>query len=69
MPRKAKPRKPKKSRRDPLSGDPTDILREQREAFRKKFGRDPGPNDPIFFDPEADLSVELKRRFNRIQFC
>jgi hypothetical protein len=26
----------------------------QREAFRAKFGRDPGPDDPIFFDPDAD---------------
>ena len=26
----------------------------QREAFRKKFGRDLGPGDPIFFDPDAD---------------
>lgn len=23
-------------------------------AFRKKFGREPGPDDPIFFDPDAD---------------
>jgi hypothetical protein len=25
----------------------------QREAFRAKFGRDPGPDDPVFFDPDA----------------
>jgi hypothetical protein len=25
-----------------------------REAFRVKFGREPGPDDPAFFDPEAD---------------
>jgi hypothetical protein len=24
------------------------------KAFRKKFGREPGPGDPIFFDPDAD---------------
>lgn len=30
------------------------ILEHQREDFRKKFGRDPGPGDPIFFDPDAD---------------
>ena len=29
-------------------------LREQLEAFRQKFGRDPGPEDPLFFDPAAD---------------
>ena len=29
-------------------------LNEQRQAFRQKFGRDPDPGDPIFFDPDAD---------------
>jgi len=31
----------------------------QLEAFRKKFGRDPCPDDPIFFDPDADEPVPL----------
>jgi hypothetical protein len=26
----------------------------QLDAFREKFGRDPAPGDPIFFDPEKD---------------
>jgi putative PIN family toxin of toxin-antitoxin system len=29
-------------------------LESQMERFREKFGRDPGPDDPIFFDPDAD---------------
>ncbi len=29
-------------------------LEQQLAAFRKKFGREPGPDDPIFFDPDAD---------------
>ncbi len=29
-------------------------LKEQLEAFRRKFGRDPGPADPVFFDPDAE---------------
>lgn len=29
-------------------------LEAQQQAFREKFGRDMGPDDPIFFDPEAD---------------
>jgi SEC-C motif len=29
-------------------------LEEQRKNFRRKFGRDPGPGDPIFFNPDAD---------------
>ncbi len=31
-----------------------EIYRTQLEAFRKKFGRDMGPEDPFFFDPDAD---------------
>jgi hypothetical protein len=29
-------------------------LARQLDAFRKKFGRDPAPGDPLFFDPERD---------------
>lgn len=29
-------------------------LEPQLEAFRKKFGREPGAGDPIFFDPDKD---------------
>lgn len=45
-------------------------LHHQLERFREKFGREPGPEDPIFFDPDAEdptplpassLSVELDR--------
>ena len=31
-----------------------DALLEQRAAFRAKFGQDPGPNDPLLFDPDKD---------------
>lgn len=34
-------------------------LRQQRKAFRRKFGRDPGPNDPVFFDPSKDEPTSL----------
>jgi hypothetical protein len=30
-----------------------------RLAFREKFGRDPGPDDPVFFDPDADEPTPL----------
>ncbi|MFI6098148.1 hypothetical protein ACIA8G_21520 [Lentzea sp. NPDC051213] len=45
-------------------------LQHQLETFREKFGREPGPEDPIFFDPDAvdptplpadSLSRELDR--------
>jgi hypothetical protein len=35
------------------------ILQRQLKAFRKKFGRDPGPGDPIFFDPDAETPQHL----------
>jgi hypothetical protein len=31
-----------------------ELLDAQRELFRAKFGREPRPDDPLFFDPEAD---------------
>jgi hypothetical protein len=31
-------------------------------AFRAKFGREPGPNDPVFFDPDADEPTPLSQR-------
>jgi hypothetical protein len=35
------------------------ILRKQLKAFRKKFGRDPLPGEPVFFDPDKDLPTEM----------
>jgi len=35
------------------------ILQEQRRAFIEKFGREPGPSDPVFFDPEYDVPTPL----------
>jgi hypothetical protein len=31
-----------------------EVFEEQRKAFAEKFGREPGPDDPLFFDPDAD---------------
>lgn len=43
-------------------GSRTDkILKKQLRAFRKKFGRDPGPGDPVFFDPNADTPQPIPR--------
>jgi hypothetical protein len=36
-------------------------LEEQLRAFRAKFSRDPGPDDPLFFDPDADEPRPLNR--------
>jgi hypothetical protein len=35
------------------------ILRRQLELFREKFGRDAGPDDPVFFDPDADQPTPI----------
>lgn len=50
MARRKKPR----SRTVRLDPRQVEILERQREAFRAKFGRNPGPDDPVFFDPNAD---------------
>jgi hypothetical protein len=34
-----------------------ELLEQQLERFRKKFGRDPGPGHPVFFDPNADVAT------------
>ncbi len=39
-----------KHRRVKLEGETLDIMKRQLERFREKFGREPGPTDPIFFD-------------------
>lgn len=41
------------TRRIPIPEDLCRALEGQRERLRKKFGRDPGPEDPVFFDPDA----------------
>jgi len=38
---------------------PAAILEAQQQRFREKFGRDPGPNDPVFFDPDATDPVPM----------
>ncbi len=43
-----------KSKRIPLNQESQKIIKRQLEEFRKKFGRDPGAEDPLFFDPDAD---------------
>ncbi|WP_137235329.1 hypothetical protein [Streptomyces sp. BPSDS2] len=40
-----------------------DGLKSQHKAFKEKFGRDPGPDDPIFFDPDADEPVPLTKEY------
>jgi hypothetical protein len=37
-----------------LEGEIASGMEDQRAAFVAKFGREPAPGDPVFFDPDAD---------------
>ena len=37
-----------------LGQDGAAMIEAQRRFFEEKFGRPPGPDDPLFFDPDAD---------------
>ncbi|MBU3749149.1 MAG: hypothetical protein FGM52_01630 [Mycobacterium sp.] len=46
--------------RDSPEGKQLEVsLRQQRALFVEKFGREPGPGDPVFFDPTADEPTPL----------
>jgi hypothetical protein len=36
-----------------------EVIRLRFRAFREKFGRDPGPNEPLFFEPNRDRPVQV----------
>ena len=42
-----------------MSPEMEEMLEEQRKLFIEKFGRKPNPDDPIFFDPDADTPQPL----------
>ena len=56
MPKSRRRRKQKALPRGvfPMTPRVHDALLEQRKAFIDKFGREPGPDDPVFFDPDTD---------------
>jgi hypothetical protein len=37
----------------PLTPEGVEIFERQKEVFREEFGREPGPEDLVFFDPDA----------------
>lgn len=43
----------------PLSDEAMEAIEMQLDLFREKFGREPAPNDPIFFDPDEDEPVAM----------
>ena len=52
--RRIKHRKSTRGRTVKLDPESMDMMQQQLQAFWEKFGREPGPDDPIFFDPDAD---------------
>ena len=42
------------------------ILRKQLSLFRKTFGREPRPGEPLFFDPDAKVPRRLKLELTEV---
>ena len=53
-------KKPAKKKPLPLAEAARPLLKKQIALFRKKFGRDPRPDEPLFFDPDADVPRRLQ---------
>src|SRR5208337_2341030 len=45
----------------PLNAEAQRAIQEQLRKFREKFGRDAGPEDSIFFDPDADTPQPISK--------
>lgn len=43
----------KRPRKLKLTSELQNAMQRQFRAFREKFGRDPGPDDPVFFDHDS----------------
>ena len=55
----------------PISAELAQDLKDQMARFKEKFGRDPKPDEPLFFDPDADtptfVSAEkAERKWNEL---
>src|SRR5713226_4605164 len=37
----------------PINQETAEIIAQQKKLFREQFGREPGPDDPLFFDPSV----------------
>lgn len=47
------------SRSIPMKPELVEAMEQMRLAFVKRFGRDPGPEDPIFFDNDCDIPTPI----------
>ena len=51
-----------RTRTIPMTDEMVEALKRQAEAFEAKFGRPPGPNDPVFFNPERDVPEPMSEQ-------
>src|SRR5262245_18421989 len=42
----------------PMNDEMRAVLKHQREEFVARFGREPGPDDPVFFDAPSDAEYD-----------
>jgi hypothetical protein len=42
-----------------INRDTAEIIAQQKKLFREQFGHDPGPEDPLFFDPSVATPQSL----------
>ena len=52
-----------RSRTVAMTAEVADGLRKQEQLFKEKFGREPGPGDPVFFDPDADTPQKINEEY------
>jgi len=64
-----KSRTKREGRTIPLDAESQTAMRAQFEAFRKKFGREIGPADPVFFDPDSDTPKPIPEDLIRRQMA
>jgi hypothetical protein len=62
-------RKTHQPRTIPLHPQAREVVAQQHKLFKETFGREPGPNDPIFFDPDiTDRPVPISKEKMDKQF-
>ena len=50
----------------PLDKVMQNAIEQQLDAFREKFGREPLPEDPLFFDPDASGDIPQRLSEKRV---
>jgi hypothetical protein len=51
-----------RTRTIPLDDEMVATLKQQAKAFEAKFGRPPGPHDPVFFNPDSDTPQTMSQQ-------